>query len=136
VLEIEDRPHVLPVAEMTFVDFPAGKPRLVGYPAKWSPGSFEYEHTVRQFDTAGTTLTERLSGLSLNAWCCFGLRGYARVDFRVDDAGHPWILEVNANPCLSPDAGFAAAVEKTALTATAMIEHIIAAALRAPRLTG
>ena len=33
-----------------------------------------------------------------------------RVDFRVDERGRPWILEINANPCLSPDAGFAAAL--------------------------
>jgi D-alanine-D-alanine ligase len=45
----------------------------------------------------------------------FGVDGYARVDFRVGVDGRPWILEVNANPCLSPDAGYAAAVERAGL---------------------
>ena len=49
--------------------------------------------------------------MSRRCWNLFGLRGYARVDFRLDHQGQPWVLEVNANPCLSPNAGFAAALE-------------------------
>jgi D-alanine-D-alanine ligase len=41
----------------------------------------------------------------------FELCGYARVDFRVDSAQQPWILEINTNPCTLPDAGFATALE-------------------------
>jgi hypothetical protein len=29
------------------------------------------------------------------------------VDMRLDAHGHPWILEVNANPDIAPDAGLA-----------------------------
>jgi D-alanine-D-alanine ligase len=47
----------------------------------------------------------------LRCWDIFSLRGYARVDFRVDHQGKPWVLEINSNPCLSPDAGFAAALQ-------------------------
>jgi|GEM_PF-3737873 len=49
---------------------------------------------------------------ALACWKVFGLRGYGRIDFRIDHDGRPWILEVNANPCLSPDAGFAAALNR------------------------
>jgi D-alanine-D-alanine ligase len=55
-------------------------------------------------------LAARLGGIARDCWQLFGLAGYARVDYRVDSRGTPSVLEVNANPCLSPDAGFAAAL--------------------------
>ena len=57
----------------------------------------------------------RLGDLAHQCWMLFNLRGWARVDFRVDAAGEPWILEVSANPCISPDAGFAAALERASI---------------------
>jgi D-alanine-D-alanine ligase len=122
-------PEVLPPAEIDFSRFPPGKPRIVGWAAKWAPGSFEYEHTPRRFDhpSEDAPLLARVSSLALACWDLFGLRGYARVDFRVDAAGEPWILEVNTNPCLSPDAGFAAAVERAGLGYAEAIGRILAA---------
>ena len=123
-------PEVLPHAEMLFEDFPAGKPRIVGYAAKWHEDSFEYTHTVRTFDFApgDADLLAEMSRLSRACWELFGLRGWARVDFRVDEAGRPWILEVNVNPCLAPDAGYAAALARAGLDFPAAVARIIAAA--------
>jgi D-alanine-D-alanine ligase len=42
---------------------------------------------------------------------------------------------VNANPCLSPDAGFAAALQQADLCFTDAVERIIADALRDARRT-
>jgi D-alanine-D-alanine ligase len=126
-------PEVLPPAEIDFSHFPAGKPRIVGYAAKWAPGSFEYEHTPRRFDhpAADAPLLARLGALARACWELFELRGYARVDFRVDGRGEPWVLEVNSNPCLSPDAGFAAAVERAGIPYPRAIARIVAASLPA-----
>jgi D-alanine-D-alanine ligase len=55
--------------------------------------------------------------------------GYARVDFRCDAEGRPWILEINANPCLSPDAGFAAALQQAGFKFDAAIERLLEDAL-------
>lgn len=123
-------PEVLPIPEIEFVDFPVGKPRIVGYAAKWHEDSFECRNTRRRFvdcqREAG--LCQRVSELARSCWDAFGLAGYARVDFRVDAAGEPWILEVNANPCISPDAGFAAAAAEAGIEYPAAIARIIAAA--------
>ena len=68
-----------------------------------------------------------LKELALRCWKLFGLRGYARIDFRVDREGKPWILEVNANPCLSPDAGFSAATLRAGLTFPDVLRRILGA---------
>ena len=127
-----DGPEVLPPAEIVFEDFPAGKPRIVGYQAKWDGDSFEYAHTVRCFadPAADGPLLAELKRLALRCWEVFRLGGYARVDFRVDAQGRPWILEVNSNPCLSPDSGFAAALEKAGLPYADAMERIVREAVK------
>lgn len=105
--------EVLPIAEMTFEGYAAGRPRVVGYRAKWDESSPEYHQTTRRF-TFGPeddALLKRIDGLTRECWATFGLRGWARVDYRVDEEGRPFVLEVNANPCLAPDAGFMAAAQ-------------------------
>jgi D-alanine-D-alanine ligase len=133
-------PHdteILPVAEIEFVDYPQEKVRIVGYQAKWEEDSFEYQHTPRRFDfpPQDTRLLERLAALARACWHGFALRGYARVDFRVDHAGHPWVLEVNANPCLAPDSGFVAAAERAGLRLTQVIQRILEDIIAVSELT-
>lgn len=124
-----DRLEVLPIAEILFVDYPSDRPRIVDYEAKWRDGSFGFDHTPRRFDHAGgdAPLLDRLAGLAEAAFRCFGLGGYGRVDMRVDAAGRPWILEVNANPCLAADAGFMAAAARAGLTIDDVVGRIVAA---------
>lgn len=120
-------PQVLPPAEIRFIDFPADKPRIVGYTAKWASDSFEYAHTQRSFDFASSErpLLDKLAEIARRCWRLFECGGYARVDFRVDRAGRPWVLEVNANPCLAPNAGLAAAAARVGLSYDALIAKIV-----------
>ncbi len=122
-------PTVLPPAEIVFQGYDNGKITIVDYRAKWEETSFEYHNTVRTFDTLSEDdpLCRRLQIIALDCWYAFGLRGYARVDFRVDESGEPFVLEVNANPCLSPDAGFAAAAARAGLTYREALLRIIEA---------
>jgi D-alanine-D-alanine ligase len=127
-----DGPLVLPAAEIRFDRYPRGKPQIVGYAAKWDQGSFEYRHTPRVFldPKREDALLARLHQLALACWGLFGLQGYARVDFRLDEAGRPWVLEVNANPCLSPDAGLAAAAARAGIPYPELVGRIAAGGLR------
>jgi len=123
----ESVPEVLPPAEIRFDAYPPGKVRVVGYRSKWEEGSFEFSHTPLSstFSETDAPLLLRLKELALRCWKLFDLQGYARIDFRVDKEGRPWILEVNANPCLSPDAGFLAATLHADLTFEEVLERII-----------
>jgi D-alanine-D-alanine ligase len=119
--------EVLPPAEIDFSAFPPEKPRIVGHRAKWDEQSFEYHHTPRTFDfpDADASLLDELRALAKRCWSLFALRGWARVDFRVDAAGRPWILEINTNPCLSPDAGFYAALARAEIPFEQAIRRIV-----------
>ena len=119
-----DGPRVLPVAEIRFDDFPPDKPRIVGYAAKWHADSYEYRSTPRVFGVE-PPLAARVGAIALECWRLLGLDGYARVDFRVDAGGNAWVLEVNANPCLSPDAGFAAALAEAGVEYSEAIAALV-----------
>lgn len=132
VLERDDGLSVLPPAEIVFEGYPEGKPRIVGYRAKWEPHSFEYRRTPRRFELPASDrpLLAELERLARGAFHACGLHGYGRIDFRVDAAGLPWILEVNANPCLSPDAGLAAASAKAGIPLGELILELVRSAQR------
>ncbi|ABW67695.1 GCN5-related N-acetyltransferase [Desulfosudis oleivorans Hxd3] len=129
LIEEAGKPRVLPVAEIRFENYEGEKPAIVCYRAKWEPGSFECLNTVRSFEFPDSDgpLLEGVTSIARHCWDLFHLKGYARVDFRVDDCGNPWVLEVNANPCLSPDAGFAAAMEQAGISYVQAIDAIVRA---------
>ena len=57
-------------------------------------------------------------------------KSYGRVDLRVDDAGRPWILEVNPNPDLTDDAGLSRMAKATGWDYAELIRRIAELALR------
>jgi D-alanine-D-alanine ligase len=126
----DGEPQGLPPAEIQFVGYPEGKPKMVGYKAKWEEGSYEFGNTPRRFDfpREDDALVHTLSAMSRECWTAFDLKGYARVDFRVDGTGRPWVLEINTNPCISPDAGFMAAAGRAGLSIQEVVHRIVAEA--------
>jgi D-alanine-D-alanine ligase len=130
VLEENGQPRVLPIPEMAFENWQAGRPKVVGYAAKWEDESDDSRQTVRRFidECQEPALLRQLTDFSVAAWRLFGLRGFARVDFRVDEAGRPTILELNPNPCLEVNSGFAAAAAQAGMSYGRVIARILDAA--------
>jgi len=111
-------PEVLAPAEIRFDNYDGHRLKIVDYSAKWDNDSFEYTHTPRNFEFTHSdeALLQSLSRIAIQCWKVFNLKGYARVDFRVDAENRPLILEINANPCISPDAGFVAAMNRSGIS--------------------
>jgi D-alanine-D-alanine ligase len=131
LIERDGAPQALPIGEMVFEDWDEDRPRIVGYAAKWDESAPEYRDTARIFHwhKGEPRLNRTLAKLAKECWSLFGLAGYARVDFRVDEEGRPFILEINPNPCLEPDAGVAAAWTEAGLAYPELIDAIVRAAL-------
>lgn len=130
ILGRRGQPQILPLAEMRFENWPQGKPRIVGYDAKWAEESPGWRHTVRHFgvEREEPDLAAKIRRACETVWAIFDLYGFARVDFRVVE-GTPYILEINANPGIAPDAGFAAAAAEAGMAYQDLIEEIVKAAL-------
>ena len=122
-----DALEVMPIAEIEFIDYAHGQPRIVDYDAKWRPGSHAYTHTPRRFVSPERerSLCEELARIAVDCHRALELGSYARVDFRVDADGRPYVLEANANPCLSSDAGFVAAAAQAGLGIEQIVERIV-----------
>ncbi len=122
----EKEPLVLPAGEMVFYNYEPDQPRILGYKAKWHSATEEYKNTVRKFNTIDDKgLEKKLRDLSVKCWKVFGLKGYARVDFRVDENNIPWAIEVNGNPCISPDSGFIAACKLEGVDKREIVQRIL-----------
>lgn len=98
--------QVLPLHEIDFADMPSDRPRIVSYAAKWDEAHVDYVGTkpvpLRDASPAFVAAVERVARA---AWIALGLRDYGRVDLRVDGDGAPWVIDINPNPDISPDAG-------------------------------
>jgi D-alanine-D-alanine ligase len=125
VLEGDAGPALLPPAEIDFGGLPPGAPRIVAYDAKWTPGSAYWDSTARVFPELAPPLYAAVRRAALTAFSALGLSGYGRVDIRLDARGRPFVIDVNPNCDLAPDAGLAAAAERAGMSYPALIAAIV-----------
>jgi len=130
--------EALPIAEISFDEMPKGMWKIVSYRSKWQTGSDE-DAGARPYCPADLSpeLTAEIQRVALTAWKVVGGEGYGRVDMRIDRSGRPWILEVNTNPDIAPDAGLARMAVAGGLDFGALIRSICEIGVaRPPQATG
>lgn len=121
LLETQEGLLLLPPAEIIFEDFPEGSSHIIDYQAKWDESSHAYHHTPRRF----CERTESMERIAEETWLALGLKGYARIDLRIDQQGQLWVIDINPNPCLSSDAGFMASAQQYGLGPQEVIKRIL-----------
>ena len=120
---------VLPVNEIDFSAMPAGAWRMLSYAAKWHVGSAEDLGSEPHCPADITDQQrEQLQDLTVRAWRVVDGRGYGRVDFRMDQDGNPYILEVNPNPDIAPAAGLTRMARAHGWEYVELVDRIIAEA--------
>jgi len=93
-----DQPKAMPVVQYAI----AGKTQL-------GNEFYSYRHVAEKLvehicpAPIDDKLAQRLQELAVRAYKSVDCRDFGRVDFRVDEAGSPYVLEINPLPNLSPD---------------------------------
>jgi D-alanine-D-alanine ligase len=127
-------PEALPVIELDFSAFPAGRPRIASWEAKWGEGGTgaagetgaEFTGTTSVFPTdLEPDLVERIQGVAVEAFNALRLRDYGRVDLRVTADGQIYVIEVNPNCYLERSGEFARAAAERGLDHRALVGRIV-----------
>ncbi|MDI6839844.1 MAG: ATP-grasp domain-containing protein [bacterium] len=121
-----ENPKILALSEIKFLRWKSDLPRIVTYRAKWETESMEYKRTK---PVCPAIIKEdekkKMEDIAIKSFKVLGLRGYARIDMRLNKEGKPFIIDVNPNPDISYEAGFARAARAAGLSYTDLITQII-----------
>lgn len=120
----------LPVIELDFSKFPADKPRIASWQAKWGDdgagSGAEFAGTESIFPSnVDAALLERMQRVALDAFTALRLRDYARIDLRVTPEGEIFVIEVNPNCYLERQSEFARAAERSGLPYEALVDRLV-----------
>ena len=67
----------------------------------------------------------RIEQIALAAFQRTGCRDYARIDLRMDSTGQAYVLEINANPDIGPDAGFQRALRAAGISFEDFVDRLV-----------
>ena len=80
-------------------------------------------------DTGPATLTpeqeRRIASLARRVYRELGLSGYARIDLRLTEEGHVYVIEANATPDIADDEDFALSAKKAGLDYAKLLQRIL-----------
>jgi D-alanine-D-alanine ligase len=120
------RLRVFPVWEMSFARMAGDNWRIATERVKWSV-KYQKRHGI---DTAEAQfadgLAPKIQHLAKRTYRALDLSGYARIDFRMDSQGKPYVIEANANPQLAQAEDFAQSAKAAKMSYSRLLERIMA----------
>lgn len=106
------------------------EPRILCHRAKWAVGSTEDLGTRAVYDPQVTAAQRAaMFALAVRASDIIGTRDYSRVDFRMNDQGEIYVLEVNPNPDITPNSGYRGSLHAAGISFPDFISQIVSSAL-------
>ena len=124
-----NQPEMVEISEITYT-LPPGLPRILTFESKWFEDTEYYKGTgVCCPAEIGSELRDTISSIVLSSCKAAGCRGYARVDMRQAADGSINVLEVNANPDITPELGIARQAAARGMAYTELIQKIVDLAL-------
>jgi D-alanine-D-alanine ligase len=94
------------------------------YAAKYQSGDTEYLVPP----SFGPEIDRPCQDAALRAYLALGCKGHARVDARIDEAGRPWVLEVNTLPGMTGTSLLPKISAHRGLDYATLVERILASA--------
>jgi D-alanine-D-alanine ligase len=122
--------EALPLSEIHFGQAFEGRPNIVSYAAKWDEGSAEYRDSASGRCALDEETQTRLVETALAAFSALECRDYGRVDLRLSPEGVPFVIDVNPNCDLNPDAGFSKAARAAGMDYAALAIRLVEIALQ------
>ena len=119
------RPHVLPPREMVFEKMLEDEPKIATFKAKWDEKYREKWGIKNKFANLSETVLSKIDRLAKNVFHHLYLKGYARLDLRLSEAGEVVVIEANPNPFIAKDEDFAKAAAKAGFDYDQLIQKII-----------
>ena len=87
-----------------------------------------------QSEWHGRSLSEReqdtLASVSKDIYRALGLRGYARLDYRLTERGDAYLLEANPNPQIAKDEDFARSAAHLGISYPELIDQLLRLGMR------
>jgi D-alanine-D-alanine ligase len=121
-----ERLAIFPVWEMSFAQMPDNRWRIATERVKWST-KYQKRHGIMTAAAALDAATiDRIQRVAKRTCRSLDLNGYARVDVRLDDEGHVYVLEANPNPNLAYGEDFAESAEVNGTSYERLLERIMA----------
>ena len=125
------RLECLPLWETFFDGLPAGAPRIATERLKWNP-----EHRRSLAVTSGRARSlpsgtrRSIARFARRSYRVLHLSSFARVDFRLDREGRPFVIDVNASPDVDFLEDFARSAEASGIPPLALLERLLRLGLR------
>lgn len=121
---------ILPPRELFFREVPEGEPKFATFKAKWDDNYRKKWGIKSGAARAFLPKTEKnLFETCRKIYKLFNIKGFARIDLRLTEAGEVVFIEANPNPSIAFDEDFALAAEKADMPYEMLLAQILSLAI-------